>query len=198
MHGPIALVRYTINAFHLHADAMNTQAHEANGASPYELAFGQKPRSVLFLNTTASGVILEEDLIDEGVHFGTGIVERLTKGAGDDITTDGTAEDAEGILVEMQKPGGSTTGAESVQDALLGSTLSFDVVGREQFVQVLHSGGDHWLKLSAIGCSYSTVKMVDSLFTHVPKKTMDQIFNLLVSSEPTITLQLMTTDSQQK
>ena len=88
----------------MHADAMNTQVHEATGASPYELVFGQKPRSVLFPTTTASGVILEEDLIDEGVQFG--IVEQLTKGSEDDITVKGTAEDAEGMLVEMPKPRG--------------------------------------------------------------------------------------------
>ena len=53
----------------MHADAMNTQVHETTGTSPYELVFGQKPRSVLFPTSTAVGVILEEDLMDDGLHL---------------------------------------------------------------------------------------------------------------------------------
>ena len=88
-------------------------------------------------------------------------------------------------------------GIHGLQNTLLGSTPSFDVVGGEEFVQVLHSGGDHWLTVSTIGCFYSTVNVYDSLFTHVPKPTMEQICALLISSEPTITLQFMPTDCQQ-
>lgn len=50
---------------------MNTQVHETTGTSPYELVFGQKPRSVLFPASTTTGVVLEEDLTDDGLHFGT-------------------------------------------------------------------------------------------------------------------------------
>ena len=88
-------------------------------------------------------------------------------------------------------------GIPGMQNTLLGSTLSFDVVGRDEFIQVLHPGGDHWLTVSTIGCPYSTVKVYDSLFAHVPKSTVEQICALLVSSEPTITLQFMPTDHQQ-
>lgn len=46
---------------------MNTQVHEATCACPYELVFGQKPRSVLFPVEKQTGVILEEELEREGV-----------------------------------------------------------------------------------------------------------------------------------
>ena len=49
---------------------MNTQVHDATGACPYELVFGQRTRAVIF-PTQQSGIIFEEDLADEGVEFGT-------------------------------------------------------------------------------------------------------------------------------
>ena len=51
---------------------MNTQVHETTETSPYELVFGQKPRSVVFPTSAATGVIFEEDLTDDRVHFDTG------------------------------------------------------------------------------------------------------------------------------
>ena len=47
---------------------MNTQTHETTGTSPYELVFGQKPRSVIFPSNKSVGV-LEEELEKEGVIF---------------------------------------------------------------------------------------------------------------------------------
>ena len=40
---------------------MNTQVHETTGYSPYELVFGQKPRTMRFVEG-APTVIKEEDL----------------------------------------------------------------------------------------------------------------------------------------
>ena len=40
---------------------MNTQVHDATGASPYELVFGQRARAVFF-PTEQSSMVLEEDL----------------------------------------------------------------------------------------------------------------------------------------
>ena len=51
-------------------DAMNTQVHDATGACPYELVFGQRAHAVIF-PTQQSRMILEEDLADEGVEFST-------------------------------------------------------------------------------------------------------------------------------
>ena len=88
-------------------------------------------------------------------------------------------------------------GIPDLKNTLLGITLTFDVVRRDEFVQALHAGGDHWLTVSIIGCVYLTVKVYDSLFTHVSKSTMEQISALLVSCEPAITLQFMNADHQQ-
>ena len=46
---------------------MNTQTHEATGTSPYELVFGQKPRSVIFPSKKSVGVLEEE--LEKGVCF---------------------------------------------------------------------------------------------------------------------------------
>ena len=74
-----------------------------------------------------------------------------------------------------------------LQNTLLGSTLSFDVM-TDEFVQVLHSSGNHWLTISTIGCKPSTVKVYDSLYSTLPTQTKDQICALLASKEPTIDL----------
>ena len=46
---------------------MNIQVLEATCACPYELVFGQKPRSVLFPANKDTVVILEQDLEEDGV-----------------------------------------------------------------------------------------------------------------------------------
>ena len=47
---------------------MNTQVHETTGHSPYELVFGQKPRTMQFAEGVPS-LIKEEDLELDGVVF---------------------------------------------------------------------------------------------------------------------------------
>ena len=74
-----------------------------------------------------------------------------------------------------------------LQNTLLGCTLSFDVI-KNEFVQVLHSGGNHWLTVSTIGCKPSVVKVYDSLFSELPTQTKEQICALLVSNESAIEL----------
>ena len=44
-----------------------------------------------------------------------------------------------------------------LQDTILGQSLSFDVIGNE-FIRVLHCGGNHWVTVSNIGCPVSTIK----------------------------------------
>ena len=61
-----------------------------------------------------------------------------------------------------------------LQSTLLCYTLAFEVM-REQFVQVLHSGGNHWLAVSTIGCPPSTVKVYDSLYSELPTQMKEQI-----------------------
>ena len=48
---------------------MNIQVHDATGASPYELVFSQKARTVIF-PTQQNAIVLEEDLADEGIDVG--------------------------------------------------------------------------------------------------------------------------------
>ena len=64
---------------------MNTQTHEAVGTSPYELVFGQKPRSVLFPTGKSPGIILEKSLADDGICTSTSdpVNETLQQGLGE-------------------------------------------------------------------------------------------------------------------
>ena len=83
-----------------------------------------------------------------------------------------------------------------LQSTLLSQTLAFDVM-REEFVQVLHSGGSHWLAVSTIGCLPSTVKVYDSLYSELPIQTKEQICPLLASPEPVIDLIYVAVQKQQ-
>ena len=55
---------------------------------------------------------------------------------------------------------------EGFQRPTLGLCRNFDVVGGE-FVQLLHTGGNHWVCLSSIGCTKGYVNLYDSLFHDV-------------------------------
>ena len=68
----------------------------------------------------------------------------------------------------------------------------FDVM-KEEFVQVLHSGGSHLLTVSTIGCP---VKVYDSLYSELPTQTKEQICALLASQEPVIEIIYVTVQSQ--
>ncbi len=72
-----------------------------------------------------------------------------------------------------------------LQETLLGKTLTFDVM-EDEFVQVLHSGGCHWVAVSTVGCPPSTVVMYDSLYSSLPLQMKEQI--LLLTKEPRIDL----------
>jgi hypothetical protein len=45
-------------------------------------------------------------------------------------------------------------------------------------MQILHDRGNHWIVASSIGCEDGTVKVYDSLYTHVSERTKDVIRNL--------------------
>lgn len=55
---------------------------------------------------------------------------------------------------------------EGFQRPTLGLCKNFDVVGGE-FVQLLHTGGNHWVCLSSIGCTKGHVNLYNSLFHDV-------------------------------
>ena len=64
-------------------------------------------------------------------------------------------------------------------------------------MQVLHSGGSHWLAVSTIGSPPSTVKVCDSLYSELPTQTKEQICTLLASPEPVIDLIYVAMQKQQ-
>ena len=57
----------------------------------------------------------------------------------------------------------SKYGTPGLQNTVLAAALQGCIVGGEEFVQVLNSGGNHWLTISTIGCPYSTVNIYDSM-----------------------------------
>ena len=59
---------------------------------------------------------------------------------------------------------------------------NFDVVSGE-FIQILHTGSDHWVCISSIGCFPWTVNLYDSLFHDVISQEIeDQTNDLLGGS----------------
>ena len=76
----------------------------------------------------------------------------------------------------------------SLQNPLLGQTLEFDVISDES-VQILHSGGNHWITISTVGTKHPTVKVFDSLYNELPWETKEQIAALLQTKESAITLE---------
>ena len=59
---------------------------------------------------------------------------------------------------------------------------NFTIVSSE-FVQILHTGRDHWVCISTIGCSPGIVKLFDSLFHDiVSQEVEDQAQSLLADS----------------
>ncbi len=82
-----------------------------------------------------------------------------------------------------------------LQDTTLGSTLSFNIM-KEEFVQVLHSGGNHWITVTNIGCPLSSIRVCDSLYANLPTQTKEQICALLFSEEPSIEIVYASVQSQ--
>ena len=52
---------------------------------------------------------------------------------------------------------------EGLQRPTLGRVRRFDVVAGE-FIQILHTGSDHWVCVSSIGCQPGVVNLYDSLY----------------------------------
>ena len=78
---------------------------------------------------------------------------------------------------------------KGLQDPIFGQSLRFDIV-REEMVQILHSGGNHWITVSTIGfTSPSTVRVYDSLGKGLPLDTKKQIAAILHSPDEEIKLE---------
>ena len=93
---------------------------------------------------------------------------------------------------QLLQPKYSTSG---LQHTGLGDTLNFEA-NEEEFVQVLHSGGNHWLLITTMGCPPGIVKVYDSMVNKLPFQTKEQICALLVTKETQI--ELLHIDLQQQ
>ena len=66
---------------------------------------------------------------------------------------------------------------DGLQRPTLGRVRNFDIASGE-FIQILHTGSDHWLCISSIGCSPGVVHLFDSFYndvilTEVEEQTQD-------------------------
>ena len=84
-------------------------------------------------------------------------------------------------------------GTPGLQDTLLVGIKACDAVGRNEFLQVLHSGGNHWLTISSIHCPYSTINVYDSQHSTIPEATIKNICTFLMCSESHINVRIMDT-----
>lgn len=71
------------------------------------------------------------------------------------------------------------------QRPILGRVRNFDVESGE-FIQILHTGSDHWVCVSSIGCTPGIVNLYDSLFHHaicqeIEEQTNDLLGGNLIS-----------------
>ena len=80
----------------------------------------------------------------------------------------------------------------SLQNSLLKQNLSFNVAG-DEFVQILHSGGNHWVTVSTVGTQCPTVRVFDRLHNSLPDSTKEQIAS---TKETEITLQYANVQKQ--
>ena len=85
-----------------------------------------------------------------------------------------------------------------LQNTSLGSTehhavwdqiYSFDVI-KDNFVQILRNGANHWVTVSTLDAKPSHINVYDSMFCSISDHTSiaDQICALMHSNQPTITV----------
>ena len=68
---------------------------------------------------------------------------------------------------------------EGLQRPNLGRVRNFDIVSGE-FIQILHTGSDHWVCISSIGCIPGMVNLYDSLYHDaITQEVEDQTKDLL-------------------
>ena len=65
------------------------------------------------------------------------------------------------------------TSIEGFQHPTLGPVRNFDVVTTE-FIQILHTGSDHWVCISSIACSPGLVNLYDSLYHDVISQEVEE------------------------
>ena len=78
------------------------------------------------------------------------------------------------VLIKQVNPA-----LEGLQRPILGRVGNFDVVSGE-FVQILHTGSDHWVCVSSIGCQPGLVNLYDSLYHDVISQEIEEQTNDLL------------------
>lgn len=77
---------------------------------------------------------------------------------------------------------------DGLQDTVLAQNMSFKAT-RGEMVQILHSGGNHWLTVSNVGAETDAIRVYDSLGTTLPFDTKKQIACLLKTESQTISIE---------
>ncbi len=72
---------------------------------------------------------------------------------------------------------------------LLGIDYRLTTPYHPQSVQILHSGGNHWITISTVGTRHATVRIYDSLYGKLPCGTKETIASLIHTKERAITLE---------
>ena len=78
------------------------------------------------------------------------------------------------VLIKQVNPA-----LEGLQRPTLGRVRNFDVVSGE-FIQILHTGSDHWVCVSSIGCQPGFVNLYDSLYHDVISQEIEEQTNDLL------------------
>ena len=71
---------------------------------------------------------------------------------------------------------------EGFQRPTLGPIRAFDIVAGE-FIQILNTGGNHWICLSSIGCTNGHVNLYDSFFHDVVSDDIEEQAGSLLGQE---------------
>lgn len=83
-----------------------------------------------------------------------------------------------------------------LEPTVLGQCFQFNIQ-RNEFVQVLHVGGNHWITISNIGNSLTHVNVYDSLpSTDLPARAKSEIAGILCTEEKAIKLKFQDVQQQ--
>ncbi len=73
---------------------------------------------------------------------------------------------------------------------------SFQVHREDEFVQILHVGGNLWCTVANIDCEHGVVNVYDSMYASVSKATVRVIASLLYCMTPNLRIRLMDVEPQ--
>ena len=77
-----------------------------------------------------------------------------------------------------------------LESTLCGQTLTYSIQTGE-FVQILHTGSDHWVTISTIGTKHPTVNLYDSKYDYANNKLQAQVASILHTDKSEINLRYM-------